>query len=287
MHKRKVRAILGLGVIIVIICGVAFFFVRGRQPEVVEEPIQQESLFINENTVTDPADVEVERHWEEVVSEKDLWLKTINDTYLHAEPFDDADTLIKVSINTDIDELACCFIGGESMGWSKVVHNGVTGYVDMRDAEYIVEDEEPAEVKALVEEVSGVSQTESIVDVSEKEPAEESIVDVETPAEEVEEVEATPTPEIKEEAPVVEATPTPEVAEPTPEVEVTPAPSAEPAPTATPNPNVTTKTAAEKQAEANALIQQRIAELGGSQTIPNGNGVTDIKGNGTHYGDLG
>ena len=146
------------------------------------------------------------------------------------------------------------------MGWSKVVHNGVTGYVDMRDAEYIVEDEEPAEVKALVEEVSGVSQTESIVDVSEKEPAEESIVDVETPAEEVEEVEATPTPEIKQEAPVVEATP---------------------------NPNVTTKTAAEKQAEANALIQQRIAELGGSQTIPNGNGVTDIKGNGTHYGDLG
>lgn len=271
MHKRKVRAILGLGVIIVIICGVAFFFVRGKDTAPVEEPIQQESLFINENTVTDPSLVEVERHWEEVVSEQDLWLKTINDTYLHAEPFDDADTLIKVSINTDIDELACCFIGGESMGWSKVVHNGVTGYVNMKDAEYIVEDEEPAEVKALVEEVTGVSQTESIVDVSEKEPTEESIVDVEKPVEEVEEVEATSTPE---------------AVEPTPAVEATPAPEATPTPNT--NPNVTTTTTTDKQAEAYAEAMRRLEAIGGAQDIPNieyGN-THGFHGNGTKYGDL-
>lgn len=273
MHKRKVRAILGLGVIIVIICGVAFFFVRGKDTAPVEEPIQQESLFINENTVTDPADVEVARTWEEVICEDEQKLGTITDTYLHAEPFDDADTLIKVSINTDIDELACCFISGESMGWSKVVHNGVTGYVNMKDAEYIVEDEEPAEVKALVEEVTGVS--DSIIDVTpEATPTPEAV-------EETEEAQPTSTPEAVEEE--AQPTPSPEVAQ----EEAQPTPSEEPTPTATSNPNVDTKSASDKQAEAHAEALRRLEAIGGAQTIPNGNGVTDIKGNGTHYGDLG
>ena len=87
MFKKKIKNLLGLGVIIVIICGVAFFFVRGKDTAPVEEPIQQESLFINENTVTDPADVEVARTWEEVICEDAQKLGTITDTYLHTEPF--------------------------------------------------------------------------------------------------------------------------------------------------------------------------------------------------------
>lgn len=268
MNKKRVMRILGAGIIIVVICGVSFFFLRGKDTTPVEEPVKQESIFMDENTVTDPADVEVERHWEEVISEQDLWLKTINDTYLHAEPFDDADTLIKVSINTDIDELACCFIGGESMGWSKVVHNGVTGYVNMKDAEYIVEDEEPAEVKALVDEANGVS--DSIIDVTpEATPTPE--------AETTEEAQPTSTPEsVEEEA---QPTPSPEVAEPTP--------SADPTPTATPNPNVTTTTTADKQKEAHEEALRRLAELGGSQNIPEGNGTNDYgyHGDGTHFGN--
>ena len=269
MQKRNVMRILGAGIIIVVIMGVAFFFIRGKQTEpVVEEQVKQESIFIDENTKTDPADVEIARTWEEVISEQDLWLKTINDTYLHAEPFDDADTLIKVSINTGIDELACCFIGGESMGWSKVVHNGVTGYVNMKDAEYIVEDEEPAEVKALVDEANGVS--DSIIDVTPK---------------------ATPTPEAEttEEA---QPTSTPEAvdeeAQPTTSPEVSPSPEADPTPTATPNPNVTTTTTADKQKEAHEEALRRLAELGGNQDIPNDPNLTygGNGGNGTKYGDL-
>ena len=122
----------------------------------------------------------------------------------------------------------------------------------------------------VVEESKGVSEA-VVIDVSEKEPAEESIVDVEKPAEEVEEVEATPTPEIKEEEKVAESTPAPE-ATPTPNT----------------NPNVTTTTTTDKQAEAQAEILKILESRGGSQSLEHaeyGN-THGFHGNGTKYGDL-
>ena len=264
MHKRKVRAILGLGVIIVIICGVAFFFVRGKDTAPVEEPVKQESIFINENTVTDPADVEVARTWEEVICEDEQKLGTITDTYLHTEPFSDSDTVVKVPMKSEFLEEATCFVGNEPLNWSKVTYNGVTGYIDLLDTEYVVEVAESIDIEVESEESEGVSE-ESIVDVSEE-------VEVEEPAEV--EPTAEPTPEVKEEAPQVEATP---------------APSAEPQPTATPNPNVTVKTEAEKRAETPIPSEADLwAELGvtGYTTPPTTDrGLVGTSGNGTHYGD--
>ena len=250
MQKRNVMRILGAGIIIVVIMGVAFFFIRGKQTEpVVEEQVKQESIFIDENTKTDPADVEIARTWEEVICEDEQKLGTITDTYLHTEPFSDADTSIKVPMKAEFIEEATCFIGNEPLNWSKVTYNGVTGYVNLLDTEYVVEVAESIEV---TEEAEGVSE-ESIIDVTEVE----------------EEAEATPTPE------VVEATPAP-------------SPSTEPQPTATPNPNVTTKTEDEKQAELQADTIAMLEALGATswEDAPKSDeGMGTTVGTGKHYGD--
>ena len=250
MQKRNVMRILGAGIIIVVIMGVAFFFIRGKQTEpVVEEQVKQESIFIDENTKTDPADVEIARTWEEVICEDEQKLGTITDTYLHTEPFSDADTSIKVPMKAEFIEEATRFIGNEPLNWSKVTYNGVTGYVNLLDTEYVVEVAESIEV---TEEAEGVSE-ESIIDVTEVE----------------EEAEATPTPE------VVEATPAP-------------SPSTEPQPTATPNPNVTTKTEDEKQAELQADTIAMLEALGATswEDAPKSDeGMGTTVGTGKHYGD--
>ena len=256
MFKKKIKNLLGLGVIIVIICGVAFFFVRGKQPEVVEEPIQQESLFINEDTVTDPSLVEVERHWEEVVPSEEMTLGAITDTYLHSEPFSDSDTVIKVPMKAEFVEEATCFTGNEPLNFSKVTYNGVTGYIDLLDTEYVVEVAESINIE-VAEDVEGVSQ-ESIVDVAEEEQTEET-------------AEAEPTPEaVQEEAPVVEATP---------------APSTEPVVEPTVKPNVTVKSEADKQAELQAEALKRLEALGVAESPTSTEGMGTTVGTGKHYGD--
>ena len=259
MNKKRVMRILGAGIIIVVIMGVAFFFIRGKQAEpVVEEQVKQESIFIDENTKTDPADVEIARTWEEVICEDEHKLGTITDTYLHTEPFSDADTSIKVPMKSEFLEEAACFIGNEPLNWSKVTYNGVTGYVNLLDAEYVVEVAESIEV---TEEAEGVS--------------EESIIDVDKPAEETEEAQAEPTPEAtEEEKPVVEEEPVVE---------------ASPAPTATPNPNVTVKTEEEKQEDLGAAFDEKLKELGLTETpTVHGDGLAygGNGGSGTKYGDL-
>lgn len=268
MLSRRVKQILGIGVIIVVIAGVVFLFTRLNKPVEEPEPMQTTPQFATEETVDNPAflEEEEERTWEEVVSNEDLWLKTINDTYLFAEPFSDAKTVVKVPINKELDELACCFQGNQSMGWSKVSYDGTTGYIDMKDAEYIIEEEEE-EVTEQVEETEGVSEEEqhSIVEVDETAKADE-------PTE------------------TAEPTPTPEPTE-APKAEATPKPSAEPTakPAETPNPNVTTKTEAEKQAELQNEVLQELLSGGGTMhgTIPNGNGLAHggNGGDGTHFGD--
>lgn len=258
----KSKIVLGV-IALVLVGGVAFFFVRGNQPKEEPQQVVQESIFINENTVTDPADVEVARTWEEVICEDEQKLGTITDTYLHTEPFSDADTSIKVPMKSEFLEEATCFVGNEPLNWSKVTYNGVTGYIDLLDTEYVVEVAESIDIE-VAEDVEGVSE-ESIVDVSEEEQTEETAEAEPTP-EAVQEVEATPAPEVKEEVPVVE----------------------EPAPTSTPKPNVTVKSEADKQAELKAAADARHAALGltesptvhGDGFARGGNGGTGI-----HYGD--
>ena len=238
MHKRKVRAILGLGVIIVIICGVAFFFVRGKDTAPVEEPIQQESLFINENTVTDPSLVEVEEEFK--------WLDDTNisvdpiivleDIDLKSEPRETASQVTKLSkdmqgkrvaVSTDLD--------GKELGWCRVIVGDKAGYLNIMDFDYIlpvdnivVEDAEvPEELQA---ELEGRDITEVV-------PEKTSIVEVE---------EATPEPT---EAPKVEE---PVVEEPVVE---------EPAPTTAPQSGGNDAPAG-LTPEAQALYEQMIAAGG-------------------------
>ena len=257
----KSKIVLGV-IALLLVGGVAFFFVRGNQPKEEPKQVVQESIFINENTVTDPADVEVARTWEEVICEDEQKLGTITDTYLHTEPFSDSDTVVKVPMKSEFLEEATCFIGNEPLNWSKVTYNGVTGYIDLLDTEYVVEVAESIDIE-VAEDVEGVSE-ESIVDVSEE-------VEVEEPAEV--EPTAEPTPEVKEEAPQVEATP---------------APSEEPVAEPTAKPNVTVKSEADKQAELQADTIAMLEALGATswEDAPKSNeGMGTTVGTGKHYGD--
>ena len=210
MHKRKVRAILGLGVIIVIICGVAFFFVRGDQKPVEQEPVKQESLFINENTVTDPAQLEVEEEFKwldvDLGTEDDMLVS--RDTVLRTEPRDTATKVADLAVDEWVKRDAYCTdMKGVELQWDRVTYNGKTGYVKSVDVDIMIANDGMEDDK-VPPTASGVSE-KSIVEVSE--PAEEV---EEEPAEEV--AEAEPTPEVQEETPKAE--------EPAPSTEPTPAP---------------------------------------------------------------
>lgn len=252
MRKRKLFITLGI-----VACIAALFFILIKPSKTdkadsvqVVEPI--------------PEAKEEERTWEEVVSKEDLWLKTINDTYLFAEPFSDAKTVVKVPINKELDELACCFQGNQSMGWSKVSYDGTTGYIDMRDAEYIIEEEE--EVVEVEETAEGVSEEEqhSIVEVNET----DETAKVDEPAETTEPVETT------------EPTPTPQPTE-------APKEEAQPSTAPTQNPNVTTKTEEQKRAETQQSAIDYLKSMGGTTELPIDNsGFGGFGGSGTKYGDL-
>lgn len=222
MHKKRIKNVLSLGVIIVIICGVAFFFVRGKDTVPVEEPIQQESLFINEDTVTDPAQLEVEEEFK--------WLDDTNisvdpiivleDIDLKSEPRETASQVTKLSkdmqgkrvaVSTDLD--------GKELGWCRVIVGDKAGYLNIMDFDYIlpvdnivVEDAEvPEELQAELEgrDITVVEpEKPSIVEVAEPTP-EPTPAPTEAPKVEAPAAEATP-------APAVEATPTPAPAPQTP-----------------------------------------------------------------------
>lgn len=273
MRSKKVKQILGIGIIVVIIAGVVFLFTRLNKPAEQEQAMQTAPKFLTEETVDAPSLVEEERTWEEVVLEDDLWLRTITDTYIFAEPFSDAKTIVKVPINTDIDELACCFQGKESMGWSKVSYNGKTGYVDMRDAEYIIEEEE--EVVEVEETTEGVSEEEQ-----------HSIVEVNEPDEKADETAKADSTEKSDKA--EQTTQKEQTAQTTqPAEQPKPAETAPTQPAETPNPNVTTKTEAEKQAELQNEVLQQLLSSGGviEDGVPTGS-FGGFGGSGTKYGDL-
>ena len=263
MSSKKVKQIIGIGVIIVVIAGVVFLFTRLNKPVEEPEPMQTTPKFMTEETVDDPALVEEERKWEEVIPSEEMTLKTITDTYLHVQPFSDTDTLVKVPMNSEFIEEATCFQGSIPLNWSRVTYNGTTGYIELCDTEYVLPEIEE-ELPEVPEEQEGVSDEEQ-----------HSIV---TPKED-----ETPTPEAEPtEEPKTEPTPTPE---PTPEPKEE-APKAEAQPTPTQNPNVTTKTEEQKRAETQQSAIDYLKSMGGvsESEIPQGT-TSDRVGNGTHFGD--
>lgn len=278
MNSKRVKQIIGVGVIVVVIAGVIFMFTRLNKPAELVQEMQTQPQFMTEETVDDPALVEEERKWEEVIPSEEMTLKTITDTYLHVQPFSDTDTLVKVPMHSEFIEEATCFQGSVPLNWSKVTYNGVTGYVELCDTEYVLPEVEE-ELPEVPEEQEGVSDEEQ-----------HSIV---TPKEE----EATSTPEsepTEDEEPTPEQTstpePTPAPKEETPKAE-TPKAEAQPSPAPTQNPNVTTKTEEQKRAETQQSAIDYLKSMGGTDLndgnitnrglVHGGNG-----GTGTKYGDL-
>ena len=268
MQNKRVKQIIGVGVIVVVIAGVIFMFTRLNKPAEPVQEMQAAPKFMTEETVDDPALVEEERTWEEVIPSEEMTLKTITDTYLHVQPFSDTDTTIKVPINSEFIEEATCFQGSVPLNWSKVTYNGTTGYVELCDTEYVLPEIEE-ELPEVPEEQEGVSDEEQ-----------HSIV---TPKEEETQPEAEPT-----EEPETEPTPTPEpTPEPTPAPkEEAPKAEAQPTPAPTQNPNVTVKTEEQKRAETQQSAIDYLKSMGGvsESEIPQGT-TSDRVGNGTHFGD--
>lgn len=279
MNSKRVKQIIGVGVIVVVIAGVIFMFTRLNKPAEPVQEMQTQPQFMTEETVADPALVEEERKWEEVIPSEEMTLKTITDTYLHVQPFSDTDTLVKVPINSEFIEEATCFQGSVPLNWSKVTYNGVTGYVELCDTEYVLPEVEE-ELPEVPKEQEGVSDEEQ-----------HSIV---TPKEE----EATSTPEsepTEDEEPTTEQEPT-TTPEQTSTPETTPAHKAEtpkaetqPSPAPTQNPNVTTKTEADKQAEIQQQALEKLLSNGATltpETTDRGLAHGGNGGTGTKYGDL-
>ena len=282
MNSKRVKQIIGVGVIVVVIAGVIFMFTRLNKPAEPVQEMQTQPQFMTEETVDDPALVEEERKWEEVIPSEEMTLKTITDTYLHVQPFSDTDTLVKVPMHSEFIEEATCYQGSIPLNWSKVTYNGTTGYVELCDTEYVLPEVEE-ELPEVPEEQEGVSDEEQ-----------HSIV---TPKEE----EATPTPESEPtegEEPTAEQEPT-QTPEQTSTPEPTPAPKAEtpkadtptaetqPSPAPTQNPNVTTKTEEQKRAETQQSAIDYLKSMGGTDIseMPRAE-TSDRVGNGTHFGDL-
>lgn len=268
MTSKRVKQIIGAGVIVVVICGATFVFTR--KPTPAPEQVEQTSVFIDENTKDDSADVVEERTWEEVISSNQDLLRAKTVTYLHSEPFSDADTLIKVPMGAEFNEETTCFIGNEALDFSRVTYEGVTGYIDLLDTEYVdIVDAEVESTEGEAEETDSDGAGVSIVDTNESDEVEETGDTEETP-EKADEEAAEPT-----------ATP-----EPTPEVK---AEEKEPV-QATDNPNVTTKTEAEKQSELQQEALRRLEAAGFTSAedtvIITDSGEAPFHGDGTKFGDL-
>ena len=267
MNSKRVKQIIGVGVIVLVIAGVVFLFTRLNKPVEEPEPMQTAPVFATEETVDNPALLEEERTWEEVIPSEEMTLKTITDTYLHVQPFADTDTTIKVPINSEFIEEATCFQGAVPLNWSKVTYNGTTGYVELCDTEYVLPEVEE-ELPEVPEEQEGVSDEEQHSIVTPKEEEATS-----TP-----ESEPTATPQPTEE-PKTEATPAPKEEAPKAEAQPTPAP--------TQNPNVTTKTEEQKRAETQQAAMDYLKSLGGTDGSEMQHGeFGGFGGSGTKYGDL-
>lgn len=281
MNSKRVKQIIGVGVIVVVIAGVIFMFTRLNKPAEPVQEMQTQPQFMTEETVDDPALVEEERKWEEVISSEEMTLKTITDTYLHVQPFSDTDTLVKVPMHSEFIEEATCFQGSVPLNWSKVTYNGVTGYVELCDTEYVLPEVEE-ELPEVPEEQEGVSDEEQHSIVTPKEDLTPTPEAEPTEGEEpTAEQEPTPTPE---QTSTPETTPAPK--EETPKAE-TPKAEAQPSPAPTQNPNVTTKTEEQKRVETQQSAIEHLKSLGGTTELPIDNsGFGGFEGTGKHYGDL-
>lgn len=252
MLSRRVKQILGIGVIIVVIAGVVFLFTRLNKPVEEPEPMQTTPKFLTEETAAEPVVEDEEFKWLDNTNISVDPILITEDVVLRSEPRDASSEVMKltkdmqgkrVAISTDLD--------GNELGWCRVFVNGKAGYLNIMTFDYIlpidnIEIEDDNLPDELAKELEGRQITIVEPEVEEEE--------AEAPAEE----------EVEEEqksivTPKEEATPTP-----------TPAPSAEeepkkeettsPAPTQAPKQE--TPSSGGITPEGQALLNQIIADGG-------------------------
>ena len=238
MLSKRVKQILGIGVIIVVIAGVVFLFTRLNKPVEEPEPVQTTPIFATEETVDDPSLLEEEEEfkWIDVDTKvKDDMLVSI-ETKLRKEPRDTAQELATLAVDEWVKRDAYCTdMNGVELQWDRVVYNGKAGYVRSVDVDIMVAGDEMEEDK-VPEETSGVSEDHSIVDIAESE---------EPTAQPTEKPEASAKPE--------------ESAQPTAKPEASAKPEATPAPTQAPKQE---QSSGGLTPEGQALLDQIIADGG-------------------------
>ena len=225
MLSRRVKQILGIGVIIVVIAGVVFLFTRLNKPVEEPEPMQTTPQFATEETVDNPALVEEEFKWLDNTNISVDPILITEDVVLRSEPRDASTEVMKltkdmqgkrVAISTDLD--------GNELGWCRVFVNGKAGYLNIMTFDYIlpidnIEIEDDNLPDELAKELEGRQIT-----IVEPETAQEEVTEqAEKPTDEVDKdtekkdsivtpkVEETPTKTetpAKEEAPKQETQPT-------------------------------------------------------------------------------
>lgn len=234
MRSKKVKQILGIGIIVVIIAGVVFIFTRLNKPAEQEQAMQTAPKFLTEETATEPVVEDEEFKWLDNTNISVDPILITEDVVLRSEPRDASSEVMKltkdmqgkrVAISTDLD--------GNDLGWCRVFVNGKAGYLDHMTFDYIlpadnivVEDDTlPAD---LAKEIEGRQIT-----IVEPETAQEEVTEqAEKPADGVDKdtekkdsivtpkVEETPTKTetpAKEEAPKQETQPTQPTTPPTQE----------------------------------------------------------------------
>lgn len=253
MLSRRVKQILGIGVIIVVIAGVVFLFTRLNKPVEEPEPMQTTPKFLTEETAVEPVVEDEEFKWLDNTNISVDPILITEDVVLRSEPRDASSEVMKltkdmqgkrVAISTDLD--------GNELGWCRVFVNGKAGYLNIMTFDYIlpidnIEIEDDNLPDELAKELEGRQITIVEPEVEEEEveaPAEEEV-----PAEEEQKSIVTP----KEEA-TPEPTPAPSAEPKKEEVKPTQAPAQETQPSAPSNGGITP--------EGQALLNQIIADGG-------------------------
>lgn len=177
MRSKKVKQILGIGIIVVIIAGVVFIFTRLNKPAEQEQAMQTAPKFLTEETATEPVVEDEEFKWLDIETKVKDDMLVSTETKLRREPRDTAQEVATLVVDEWVKRDAYCTdLDGVELQWDRVTYNGKTGYVRSVDVDIMVAGDEMEEDKAP-ESASGVSEDHSIVEVNETASAEKPDTD--------------------------------------------------------------------------------------------------------------
>lgn len=257
MLNKRVKQVLGIGVIVVVICGVVFLFTRIGKQEEPEEHMQTSPKFLVEESVDTNLEVEEEEfQWLDNTNISVDPILITEDVVLRSEPRDASSEVMKltkdmqgkrVAISTDLD--------GKELGWCRVFVNGKAGYLNHMSFDYIlpadnIEVEDDNLPEELAKELEGRQIT--IIEPEVQETEEEEVVEEEPTAEGVQTEEKSIVTPTKTAEPEATPAPTEKPAE-------SPKPEATPAPTSQPQTSASSGTVSE--AEKQAMLD-KLAALG-------------------------